>query len=202
MVVLHGLEAGVPPPQATFDADALVDVRVVPAGTRRLAHVLRTMGLDVAGTNRDGVGHRFVGRGLSVDVLAPDDLGPRADLTTVPPARTIAVPAGSRLVRSRRRVPVDCDGATAWIPRPDLDAAIVGEAAAMTLAGGGRHRADLAFLLGLVPDPRALARSLTPSDRKWLRRAAVLLDDELVWRVAPDPDAARSTLAFVLRRPG
>lgn len=99
-------------------------------------------------------------------------------------------------------MPIGCDGVTAWVPRPDLDAAIVGKAAALTLAGNDRHRSDLAFLLGLVPDPRDLGRALTPSDRRWLRHAGAVLDDELVWRVAPDPDAARFTLAFVLQRSG
>lgn len=193
------LEAGILPERETHDADAVVDVRVAPDVTARLSRYLARAGLVLAGIGTDHQGHRFVGAELSVDVLAPDNLGARATLTTIPPARTVEVPAGTRLLRAPRRVPVACGSAVALVPRPSLDAAIVGKAAALTLPDAHRHRTDLAFLLGLVHDVRAVRASLTRSDRRWLQYAAPLLDDQLVWRAAPDAAAARAALRFLLR---
>lgn len=200
MVLLHGMEHGQLPLRETNDADALVDVRVAPRGTVELAAALTDMGLELEGINTDGVGHRFVGHGLAVDLLAPDHLGERATLTTIPPARTVQVPAGTRLLYSPRRCPVGVAGQVHWIPRPDLVMAIVGKAAALTLADPQRHAEDLAFLCGLVPDPRAMEDALTRSDRKLLMGAQALLDDDRVWAYASDPDRARSTLTYLLSR--
>lgn len=107
MVLLHGLESGVLPERETVDADALVNVRVIP----------------------DGIAH------LS-------------------------------------------------LPRPS------------------RHGGDLAFLLGLVRDIARLDAAMTASDRRWLKLAGSLLDNELVWRSAADPDAARAALRYLLRKDG
>lgn len=199
MVLLHGMENGQLPRRETNDADALVDVRVAPRGTIRLAAALTEMGLELEGISTGGVGHRFVGRGLVVDVLAPDHLGGRATLTTIPPARTVQVPAGTRLLHAPRRCPVSVAGQVHRIPRPDLTAAIVGKAAALTLPDSRRHAEDLAFLCGLVVDPRETDDVLTNSDRRWLIGATALLEDERVWAYAADPDRARSTLTYLLR---
>lgn len=198
MVLLHGLENDQLPLRETNDADALVDVRVAPRGTVQMAAALTALGLELEGINTDGVGHRFVGRGLVIDVLAPDHLGARATLTTVAPARTVQIPGGTRLLRGPRRCPVTVGGRVHLIPRPDLPAAILGKAAALTLPDAERHAEDLVFLCGLVDDPRPLADSLTPRERKWVAGAAPLLDDDRVWSWATDPNRARATLAFLL----
>jgi len=198
MVLLLGLEHEQLPRRETIDADALINVKVMPDGTARVARFLQAEGLELAGIAVDGQGHRFVGRGLAVDVLAPDNIGTRAALTTVAPARTVKVPAGTRLLRSPRRCPVRAGDAVIAVPRPDLDAAIVGKAAAMSLPHPTRHGEDLAFLCGLVVDPRVIEARLTRSDRRWLTGARGLLDDRRVWRHAADPSAARSTLRFLL----
>ncbi len=199
MVLLHGMENGQLPVRETNDADALVDVRVAPRGTVNIAAALTEMGLELEGINTGGIGHRFVGRGLVVDLLAPDHLGERATLTTIPPARTVQVPAGTRLLHAPRRCPVSVAGQVHWMPRPDLSAAIVGKAAALSLPDSRRHAEDLAFLCGLVADPREVDAVLTNSDRRWLIGAEPLLDEERVWTYAADPDRARSTLMFLLR---
>jgi hypothetical protein len=196
MVQLLGLEHGVEPERATIDADALIDVRLVPDGTARVAAFLEARGLALAGIGTDGEGHRFIGEGLLVDVLAPDNLGRRAKLTTIPPARTVEIPAGTRLLQDPHRVPVDCGDRIATIPRPDLDAAIVGKAAALSLPSPGRHRTDLVFLLGLVSDVAALDAAMSKSDRRWLRLATPLLDGGTLWRGRPE---ARAALRYLLR---
>src|SRR5579864_8991739 len=59
---------------------------------------LESCHLKLEGMNTDGIGHRYVsstfqGPGRVVfDVLAPDNVGERADLTTSPPARTVSAP--------------------------------------------------------------------------------------------------------------
>lgn len=198
MVLLLGLEHGQLTRRDTTDADALVNVRVIPDGTARFARFLEAEGLALVGIATGGEGHRFAGGGLSVDLLAPDNIGARADLTTIPPARTIEVPAGTRLLDQPRRCPVRLGDRVVAVPRPDLDAAIVGKAAAMSLVDPVRHAEDLAFLCGLVVDPRVVAAQLTRSDRNWLRNARPLLDDARVWEYATEPAAARSALAFLL----
>ncbi|MEA2718024.1 MAG: hypothetical protein QOI99_2341 [Actinomycetota bacterium] len=52
-------------------------LREEPSISRR---ALTEMGLKLEGINTGGVGHRFVGRSLVVDVLAPDHLGGRTGL--------------------------------------------------------------------------------------------------------------------------
>ncbi len=70
MVLLHGMEHGQLPQRETNDADALVDVRVAPRGTIEFASALTDMGLELEGINTNGIGHRFLGHGLVIDVLA------------------------------------------------------------------------------------------------------------------------------------
>lgn len=200
MVLLHGLEHDQVPLRETNDADALVDVRVAPRGTVEMSAALTEMGLTLEGINTDGIGHRFVGEGLVIDVLAPDHLGERATLATVPPARTVQVPAGTRLLRGPRRCPVSARGRVHWIPRPDLPIAILGKAAALTLPDTRRHAEDLAFLCSLVDDPRLLTSAVTNRDRRWLAHAEPLLDDDRLWARTSDPNRARATLAFLLSR--
>jgi len=200
MVLLHGMEHGQLPRRETKDADALVDVRIAPKGTVKFAAALIEMGLELEGINTDGVGHHFVGQGLSIDVLAPDHLGARATLTTIAPARTVQVPGGTRFLDAPRRCPVAVDGQVHLIPRPELAAAIIGKAAALSLPDPQRHGEDLAFLCGVVPDPRTIDAVLTKSDRRWLSGAETLLRDDRVWTYAADAARARATLRYLLRR--
>lgn len=200
MVLLHALEHNQLPERETADADVLVDVRALQRGTQRLANALRQRGLDLEGITPDGVGHRFTGAGFIVDVLAPDNLGDRVDLTTVPPAHTVQTPAGTRLVRAPRRCPITVAGEIYYVPRPDLDAAIIGKAAALGIAGDRRrHCEDIAFLCGLVQDPSTVSAALSRSDRKHLEQARSLLDDDRVWSYATDRAAARAVLRYLLR---
>lgn len=199
MVLLHGMEHGQLPQRETIDADTLVDVRIAPRGIMDFTTALTDMGLELEGINTDGIGHRLVGQGLSIDVLAPDHLGSRATLTTIGPARTVQVPGGTRFLNKPSLCPVAVGGQVHWIPRPELAAAIVGKAAALSLPDPVRHGQDLAFLFGLVPDPRAIDAVLTKSDRRWLLRAKPLLEDDLVWTYANDAEQARATLRYLLR---
>lgn len=199
MVLLHGLEAGQLPNRETTDADALIDIRVAPQGTIMVSRWLEANDIKQKSISADGIGHRFEGRGLIVDVLAPDHMGARATLTTIGPARTVEVPSGRRLLESVQCAPVKCGSEIAFVPRPDLAAAIVGKAAAQTLPAPERHQLDLAFLLGLIDDVTIIDQALTNSDRRKLRIAEGLLNEDRVWRATNNPDDARAALRFLLR---
>lgn len=160
---------------------------------------LEDHGIRQDGISPDGIGHRFRGRGLVVDVLAPDHMGARATLTTVGPARTVQVPSGRRLLASVQRTPVDCGDQVARVPRPDLAAAIVGKAAAQALPSPERHRLDLVFLLGLIDDITSIDAALSARDRRKLATAAHLLDEDRVWRATRRPADAQAALRYLIR---
>ena len=138
MMMLLCAEHQVLLPRPTLDADVLVDVRAMPGGLEVLARWLHGEGFELAGVSPDNIAtSRFVrpvspGPGnVSVDLLAPEGLGDRAWVFTVPPARTVSVPASSGLISSAVAVPVTlAGGATDVVHRPTVLAALVGKAAA------------------------------------------------------------------------
>jgi hypothetical protein len=76
----HGRETQV----ATIDVDAIIDVRAMTLGTREAAQRLLDRGFQPERPGRETV-YRFTRGGDIVDVLAPEGLGSRADIVTVPP---------------------------------------------------------------------------------------------------------------------
>jgi hypothetical protein len=126
-----------------------VDIKVLAGGTERVSKLLLEMGLELDGASPTNVGHRFVGRGVRVDVLAPDGVGERARLTTIPPAHK-------------------------------------------------NQRQDLAFLLSLVDDPRAMAEQLDRRERAILRARTELLDPAApAWRVVDSAEDAHLALRIL-----
>lgn len=158
MVLLHGLEHGRIPPAASADLDVLADVQSDQQSLRRLVAALERLGFSPAGMSPQGnLLHRYQ-RGvesqrLVVDLLAPDNLGPRADLTTTPPGRTLEVPGGRQAAQRTEAVVVQLGQRTGRIRRPSLLGAIVAKAAAVSIktAPPERHYRDLAFLLSFLP---------------------------------------------------
>lgn len=183
MVELHGLERGVESPRLSTDIDVLAGARLLPGAPRILADALLDAGYEFAGAGPDNIGHRFRKKDVSVDVLAPDGLGPRADLTTSAGARTVAVPGGSQALRRTESVEVRCGDVSGPVPRPDLVGAILIKALAVGVADlPDAQLRDLAFLLSLVERPRAAADQLRRSERRWLRQREALLDpDHVAW---------------------
>jgi hypothetical protein len=120
------------------------------------------------------------------DVLAPDGIGERADLTTTPPARTLTTPGATTALNNAERVEVQLLHKTGHILRPALIASIIAKACATTIAvrsNPDRDWSDAAFLLSLVSDPIASARNLSSGDRRRLRRLTPLLaDDHPAWK--------------------
>jgi hypothetical protein len=205
MMMLLGAEHRVLLPRPTLDADVLVDVRARPGGLEVLARWLAGEGFDLAGVSPDNIGHRFVrpaspGPGnVSFDLLAPEGLGERARVFTVPPARTVSVPASSTLISSAVAVSVAlASGAVGVVHRPTVLGALVGKAAATKIpVRDNRERDwhDAALLLSLLEDPLAARRTLTKGDRRHLRALGGLLNAEnAAWAALP-PDRRRLGLA-------
>ena len=103
MVMLLEREAGRVSGRTTGDVDAMVDVRVLAGGTRAAAARLVAAGFAPHGGEHP---YRFLRGAEQVDLLAPDHLGRRVDLTTIPPATTTEIPGGSRALATRRALDV------------------------------------------------------------------------------------------------
>lgn len=212
MVLLHGLEHGRTPPAASADLDVLADVQSDQKSLHRLVAGLEQLGFAPAGMSPQGNllhrYHRGEGPGrLVVDLLAPDKLGPRTDLTTTPPGRTLEVPGGRQAARRTEAVRVQLGQRAGHIRRPSLLGAIIAKAAALSIktAPPDRHYRDLAFLLSLPANPLELKAQLDKEDRKRLALADALQDPHhSAWRQLHSEDAradGQAMLAFLSSAP-
>jgi hypothetical protein len=200
MVFLHALEHAVSPPRVSTDLDVLVNARVVTGGVREFVAAIEHRGFALVGASPEGIAHRYRRHGVSIDVLAPEGLGPRTDLTTTPPGRTIQVPGGTQALDRTQFVPVMFGNRQGLVPRPSLLGAIVGKALAVGVDDvPDAQRVDLALLLSLVEDPIALAAELTATDRKRLRARSEMADmDQRAWAGLLPESADRGRAAYRL----
>ncbi|MCY4422401.1 MAG: hypothetical protein OXC06_04950 [Acidimicrobiaceae bacterium] len=190
MVRLHAAEHSAAPLRVSRDLDVVVNARIVAGALRGFVVGLEDLGFQLAGASPDGVAHRYVRSGVGIDVLAPEGLGPHADLTTTPPGRAIQAPGGTQALDRTELVPVTYAGRRGLIPRPSLLGAVVMKAAAVGVDDTPvSQQQDLALLLSLVADPAAMAAETTKKDRARLRQAGVGDVDHPVW-TALEPDAA------------
>jgi len=160
------------------------------------------IGFELAGASPEGLAHRYQRASVSIDVLAPEGLGSRTDLTTTPPGRTLQVPGGTQALDRTELVPVSFGGREGLVPRPSLLGAIVVKALAVEVDDlPDAQRTDLAVLLSLVGDPIKLAVELTRKDRKRLqaRKEMVAASDRTWSRLANDQaDRGRAALRLLL----
>jgi len=202
LVALHGIEQGRATPRPSADLDVLADVRADRAALRCIVSFLESNGFQPDPGPGDVV-HRYVrtcgGHVIKIDVLAPDNLGARADLTTTPPGRTLEVPAGSQALKRAELVTVTIAGRTSVVPRPSLIGAIIGKVAAVSLPGDPeRHLTDLAFLLSLIADPRVARADLSAKERGRLRSCPLADLEHPAWRVLGQPHRAAGQAAMRL----
>jgi hypothetical protein len=193
MVILLELEHGRPSGRTTGDIDAVLDVRVVAGATRMAAERLLGAGFELSAEHP----HRFVRDGDQVDLLAPDHLGPRTDLTTVPPLTTVGIPGGSRALETRRPVAVEIVGVGAGeLPIPSVAGAIVTKVRAYQARRADRDLEDLVRLLALVEDVEVVREELRPRERIRLGSLSALMDEaHPAWSVAVDTDDAHAAFA-------
>ena len=208
MVLLHALEAGAVPLRLSTDLDAAVDVRTDPRAIRKVMAAVLDLGFVTTGIGPEGIAHRFERNtdagSTHIGILVPEGLGPRTDITTVPPGRAFAAPGVSQALQRTELLPVLFADATRWLPRPDLLGAIGAKAVAATvdLRDSDRHLVDLAFLCGLLGDPFSAAEHTTPADRRRLRGARRRLpDDHPFWRRVPHSNDARAALEILCSTP-
>ncbi len=204
MVLLHALEHDAEPSRVSTDLDILVNARVVAGAVGAFVSLIEALGFTLAGDSPDGVAHRYTRGRAVIDVLAPEGLGRRADLTTTPPGRTIQVPGGTQALARTELLPVECAGVEGHIPRPSLLGAIICKAAAVPVHRDRQIQlGDLALLLSLVADPPALAPQLSHKDRVRLRAAAeIASSDHAVWGDLAPLAAAQARLALRTLLPG
>jgi hypothetical protein len=207
MVLLHALEQGQVPPQVSQDGDVVADIRTDPGGIRQVVEALEAMDFSLENFSGEDLAHRYVrtsGRAgeVKIDILAPEGLGSRADLTTTRPGRTVQMPGGSQALARTERVQVRHEGRAESVPRPSLLGAIVAKAAACGLPGeSARHLRDLALLSAVVPDPFALKAELVAKDRQRLRQASALdAPDHPAWLLVPESIRANGRVAFDILR--
>jgi hypothetical protein len=203
MMHLHALEHGQIPPRISTDLDVLVNARVVSGGTAGFVADLEDRGFEMYGASPSGIAHRYRRDGVSVDVLAPEGLGPRTDLTTTPPNRTISVPAGTQALTRTQLLPVRTGARGGMVPRPSLLGAVIGKVAAVDVDDVPQaQRQDLVFLLALIEDPLGVAGVLTARDRQRIRSRSELTNAEHpAWQALTrqQRDRARATFAILSR---
>ena len=204
MVLLHALEHDAEPTRISTDLDILVNARVVAGAVEAFVSLIEALGFALAGESPDGVAHRYTRGHTVIDVLAPEGLGHRADLTTTPPGRTIQVPGGTQALARTELLPVEYAGTHGHVPRPSLLGAIICKAAAVPVHRDRQIQlGDLALLLSLVADPPAMAPELSHKDRVRLRAAAeIAAPDHAVWADLAAPAAAQARLALRTLLPG
>lgn len=95
MVLLHEVERRAVQTRPTDDVDVVVDLRVAPSGLATVRDALTGGGFTQDGPDPDGVAHRFRRGRATIDVLAPDHLGSRANLA-IGSGRTIEAPGTLR----------------------------------------------------------------------------------------------------------
>lgn len=170
MVALHGWANGRDQIRPSRDADVLVDARALTGATAKVSSFLSDREFVLDGASPDGVGHRFTHGAVSVDVLGPDGVGEKADLTTLGDAHTVRVPGGTQALRRSSSVEVRSRDVSGLIPLPDLLGSLLVKVRAISV---GRtpdaQREDVAFLLSLILDPDAVASDITPKERGWLK---------------------------------
>lgn len=190
MVAILEREYGVTVSRTTIDVDVLIDVRAVTQATRQAASRLEEAGF-VAEQTADGLAYRFVRGDDIVDVLAPDHLGPRTDIVTAPPGKTLEAVGGRQALERRRLVAVEVAGQTFSVPIPSLLGAIIIKARVCASSREEKHRRDLARLLALVDDVEAMRQEMSQSERKYLRARSELRNvTHPAWRGIPNAEDA------------
>jgi hypothetical protein len=150
----------------TVDLDAVVDIRADPIATEETSRRLMGVGFEPSRSG-PGIVYRFRRADDVVDVLAPDHIGRRARLVTVPPDQTLQAVGTRQALGRSRDLAIDAGWGPFLVPVPTLIGAILLKARVVGSARESRrkHERDLARLLVLVRDPETVAQGLTHGQR-------------------------------------
>ncbi|HEY8807229.1 MAG TPA: hypothetical protein VIN70_06565 [Candidatus Limnocylindria bacterium] len=198
MVELHAAERGQAPLRISADADALADARSRPNAVSGLAQILVDEGFELQEPSYMGLGHKFTRGLMEIDVLAPEGLGVRSEAarTTIPPAHTVEVPAGTQALHRSELVQIEAGAVRGSVPRPNLLGAILLKARAVDVDDApDAQRSDLALLFSLVGDPDLLVAELRGSERSWIARRREMDDLAAACWLGLTPQQAQSGLA-------
>ena len=190
MVALHGYIAGAVPPRSTEDIDIVANVLVRRNSLEACASAAEHINLRAKPPLHGRRLQRFEGDGVKLDLLVPDHLPSRMHLS-LRGHSPVPIPGGQRALVRAHVVTVQVGEETGVVSVPDLRGALVLKSRAAIADGrdSERHTSDIAFLCGLVEDPRQLAAELDNSERRYLRRVALPNDSRAVpWVLL---DAAR-----------
>lgn len=200
MVAIIEIEHGGSVGRATVDVDTLVDVRALSTVTREAAARLLAAGFTPMPQD-DGLAYRFVRDEDIVDVLAPDNLGQRRNLTTVPPDETLETIGGTQAIRRARVISIDAGTGPFDLPIPSLPGALIikARAAANARASRAKHERDLARLLALVAEPRVMRAELSRKERGYLGlHPALRSTSHPAWRGIPAAEDAVLALGILV----
>ena len=146
MVFLHAIEQGAAPPRVSTDLDVLVNARIAGRPLAAFASGLEDLGFEQDGISPDGIAHRYRRNRVTIDVLAPEGLVERTDLTTTPPGRTLQVPGGTQALDRTELVAVTSATRSGHVPRPSLLGAVVAKALAVAVDDApAAQRLDFVF---------------------------------------------------------
>ena len=163
----------------------------------------RLMAANFVPEREEDLVYRFVRGNDIVDVLAPDNLGERAKLTTVPPDSTMEA-LGSRQALSRARVlTIDTGDGQFDLPVPSLVGAIVIKTRVVGNVQNPKtrvkHERDLARLLALVEDPVAMRAEMSRNEHAYLRqRVDMMSDTHRAWARVPNAENGAIALSILI----
>ena len=196
MVALYAWEAGITS-RPSDDVDVLVNVRLAVNGTEEISRFLSERNYEPQ-ISASWLAHLFTRGAAQIDLLAPEGIGERANIRTVPPNRTVKVPGGTQALKRTSLVAVRSREIEGSLPRPNLLGAILVKVRAIEKDDlPDAQRQDVALLLQLVDDPDELAAALNNSERRWLKRHAYFAnvnDDR--WAAIEVDDPERAALAY------
>ena len=95
LAFLHEVERQATDVRPTNDVDLVVDLRVEPTVLDHTHDVLTRAGFEQDLPSPEGVAHRYRRGGATIDILAPDHMGARAQLS-LGSGRTIEAPGTSQ----------------------------------------------------------------------------------------------------------
>lgn len=203
MVRIIEAEHGVRTQWTTGDVDTVLDIRALSTATKEASR--RLMAARFVPERRDGnLTYRFVRGNDVVDVLAPDNMGDRANRTTVPPDKTIEA-IGSRQAFTRSRtVTLDAGDGSFDLPVPSLLGAIIIKARVVgsiqSAQARAKHERDLARLLALVAHPVIMRTHLSKNEIGYLRQLSGMMNvAHPAWARVPNAGNGAIALSILIK---